>query len=46
MKILGIGVDMVKVSRIEHILSKNYARRFLTKVLHTEEIEFLDKQEN
>ena len=38
MKILGIGVDMVKVSRIENILSKSYAKRFLTKVLHSKEI--------
>ena len=38
MKILGIGVDMVKASRIESILSKKYAKRFLTKVLHTKEI--------
>lgn len=34
MKILGIGVDMVKISRIEHILKQNYHKRFLTKVLH------------
>lgn len=34
MKILGIGVDMVKISRIGSTLTKIYRKRFLTKVLH------------
>jgi len=38
MKILGVGVDLVEISRIHHILQMNYRRRFLTKVLHPKEL--------
>lgn len=36
-KILGIGVDLVKISRMEAFLSKSTANRFLTRVLHKTE---------
>jgi holo-[acyl-carrier protein] synthase len=39
MKILGIGIDLVKIDRIEKILEKSYKLRFLTKVLHPKELE-------
>ena len=35
MKILGIGIDVTKISRFDHILAQNYHQRFLVKVLHT-----------
>jgi phosphopantetheinyl transferase (holo-ACP synthase) len=38
MKILGIGVDLVQNNRIKNVLSKSHARRFLKKVLHSDEI--------
>lgn len=34
MKVLGIGIDLVKNSRIEHVVTKNYAERFIKKFLH------------
>ena len=34
---------MVKISRIESILLKNYQRRFLVKVLHDKELEYFDQ---
>ncbi len=40
MKVLGVGVDLVKISRIQNILSKNYKLRFLTKVLHPQELAY------
>ena len=46
MRILGIGVDIVKISRIQNILSKNYSLRFLTKVLHVKELEHLKKHDD
>lgn len=42
MKVLGIGVDLVQNSRIERVLSKSHARRFLTKVLNEEELTHYD----
>jgi phosphopantetheine--protein transferase-like protein len=39
MQVLGVGVDLVKISRISDILRKNYKLRFLTKVLHPKELE-------
>ena len=39
MKILGIGVDMVKISRIQNILTQRYRERFLVKVLHEKEMD-------
>jgi len=35
-RIYGIGIDIVKNSRIQHLLSKNqnYTDRFITKVLN------------
>lgn len=39
MGILGVGVDLCRVSRIQSILSKPYSPRFLTKVLHVQERE-------
>jgi len=34
MKILGIGIDLVMNSRIEKIITKSYAERFIKKFLH------------
>jgi phosphopantetheinyl transferase (holo-ACP synthase) len=34
MRISGIGIDLVKIDRIQEILSKPYKKRFLVKVLH------------
>lgn len=42
MKIFGIGIDLVQNKRIESLLLKSSARRFLVKVLHAEEIEKFD----
>lgn len=42
MKILGIGVDLVQNSRIQKVLSKSHARRFLDKVLSPQEIAHFD----
>ena len=37
-KILGIGVDVTKHSRMEKIIIATYAERFFSKVLHPLEI--------
>lgn len=42
MKIWGIGVDLVQNSRISNVLDKSHARRFLTRVLHPEELTLFD----
>jgi len=42
MKILGIGVDLVANKRMENILSKSFNQRFLSKVLHAEEIRVIE----
>lgn len=42
MKIWGIGVDLVQNSRISNVLDKSHARRFLTRVLHPEELSLFD----
>jgi hypothetical protein len=34
MRVLGIGIDLVKNSRIEHVITKNHAERFIKKFLH------------
>lgn len=34
MKIIGVGIDLVMNSRIELILTRNYAERFIKKFLH------------
>ena len=39
MKIFGIGVDIVKISRIEDMVTKSHWKRFITKVLHPKEID-------
>ena len=33
-KILGIGIDIVELSRIERLLKAEYLPRFITRVLH------------
>jgi len=40
-RILGVGVDLCKVSRIQRIISKNeyFHRRFLTGVFHAKEVD-------
>ena len=38
MRLLGIGIDLVQNSRIEHIIAKNYAERFIKKFLHPQEL--------
>ena len=38
MKIFGIGIDIVQNKRIESVLSRTSALRFITKVLHSDEI--------
>lgn len=44
MNIFGVGVDLVKSSRIKKILLSSYSERFLHKVLHPREIvELKDK---
>jgi len=44
MNIFGVGVDLVKSSRIKKILLSSYSERFLHKVLHPKEItELKDK---
>ena len=44
--IKGIGVDVVKVPRIQKILSNRHRHRFLRKVLHQEEInEYQNKKD-
>ncbi len=42
MKIFGIGIDIVQNKRIESVLSRTSALRFITKVLHSDEIKQLD----
>jgi holo-[acyl-carrier protein] synthase len=37
MKILGIGVDLVRNSRISHFIHQSYVDRFLEKFLHHHE---------
>ena len=39
MKVLGVGIDLVKIGRIQKILAQSYKFRFLTKVLHPRELE-------
>lgn len=39
MKILGIGIDIIKISRMHKILKERYSARFLTRVLHPLELE-------
>ena len=34
MKILGIGIDLVKNTRMQNIVMEKYAKRFLSKFLH------------
>lgn len=46
MKILGIGVDLVRNSKIRHFMQQSYAQRFLKKFLHHQEMDFLEKIEN
>ena len=41
MKIFGVGIDIVKNSRIQNILQKTTSDRFLQKALHEKEIEKL-----
>jgi holo-[acyl-carrier protein] synthase len=46
MRISGIGIDLVKIDRIQEILSKPYKKRFLVKVLHPEELEYFEGIKN
>jgi phosphopantetheinyl transferase (holo-ACP synthase) len=43
MKILGVGVDLVKNARIKQYLGQSYADLFLKKFLHASEFETLEK---
>jgi phosphopantetheinyl transferase (holo-ACP synthase) len=46
LKIFGIGVDIVKHSRIEKIILSSHSKRFVTKVLNKIEIvEFNSKND-
>lgn len=38
MKVFGVGIDLVKINRIQKILEQNYKFRFLVKVLHPNEL--------
>jgi len=38
-KIFGIGVDIARNSRFENLLQKSHKTRFLSRVLHSKEIE-------
>ena len=38
MKILGVGIDMVKNSRMRYYVGEKYAIRFIKKFLHPVEI--------
>jgi len=40
MKILGIGIDLVKNTRMQNIVMEKYAKRFLSKFLHPQELTF------
>jgi len=40
MKVFGVGIDLVKINRIQKILDKNYKFRFLVKVLHPTELNY------
>lgn len=42
MKVFGIGIDIVQNKRIESVLAKTSALRFITKVLHSDEIQQFD----
>lgn len=42
MKIFGIGVDLVQNSRIRNALTKSHAKRFLSRVLHQDELQHYD----
>lgn len=46
MKVLGIGIDLVKINRMEKILQQSYKLRFLTKVLHPRELEHFKEINN
>lgn len=38
-KIFGIGTDIIRNSRIENLLQRPYKKRFISRVLHSVEIE-------
>jgi phosphopantetheinyl transferase (holo-ACP synthase) len=42
MKIFGIGIDIVQNKRIEQVLLKPTALRFVTRMLHSDEIKQLE----
>jgi len=42
MKIFGVGIDIVKISRITPILHKTYSKRFLAKVFGFPKCDRLD----
>ena len=44
-RIIGIGTDIVEVSRMMRILEKPSRNRFLEKVLHPREIEELNSKD-
>ena len=46
MKILGMGIDLVKNSRIEETMNKVYFNRFLKKFLHPTELTTFSAIEN
>lgn len=46
MKVFGVGIDLVKITRIEKILKKNYNQRFLMKVLHPSELAHFNNIKN
>ena len=45
MKILGIGIDLVKNSRMQQYFTRNYSDRFLKKFLHPSELDHLHSLE-
>ena len=45
MKVLGIGVDIIDNRRIAELLQKSIQKRFLTRVLHQEEVLFYHQEQ-
>jgi len=44
--IVGIGIDICKVERVEKVLAKNYSQKFKEKIFTSNEIEYCEKFKN
>lgn len=44
--IVGVGIDILNVSRMEKLLAKNYSQKFKSKVFTQNEIDYCEKFKN